>query len=109
MIYTADTVPQDTMVYGFAYKFYGHDTSKLFVAAPTQGIVKNNKFYSNKDNFDPDNIFDGKEQDCSPAYIFKYADSFQEAVSAYNDLVCDRMEWLGELLKESGNDLYLEF
>lgn len=80
MIYTIDTVPEDTTVYGFAYKFFNHD-----------------------------NQFDGSEPDSTPAYIFKYADTIQEATVAYNDLVCDRMEWLGDLLKKSSDDLYLEF
>lgn len=109
MIYTIDTVPEDTTVYGFAYKFFNHDTNRLFTAVPTKGIVKNHRFYSDKDGFDPDNQFDGSEPDSTPAYIFKYADTIQEATVAYNDLVCDRMKWLGDLLKKSSDDLYLEF
>lgn len=109
MIYSIDTVPENTTVYGFAYRFYNNDTNRLFTAVPTEGIVKNHKFYSKKDGFDPDNQFDGSEPDSTPAYIFKYADTIQEATIAYNDLVCDRIEWLGDLLKESGDDLYLEF
>lgn len=109
MIYNIDTVPEDTTVYGFAYKFFNHDTNRLFRAVPTKGVVKNHRFYSDKDGFDPDNQFDGSEPDSTPAYIFKYADTIQEATVAYNDLVCDRMEWLGDLLKKSSDDLYLEF
>lgn len=107
MIYTIDTVPEDKTVYGFAYRFYNHDTNRLFTATPTKGIVKNYKFYSDKDGFDPNNQFDGSEPDSTPAYIFKYADTIQEATVAYNDLVCDRIEWLGDLLKKSSDDLYL--
>lgn len=109
MIYTIDTVPEDTAVYGFAYKFYNHDTNRLFTATPTKGIVRNYRFYSKKDGFDPDNQFTDSEPDSAPAYIFKYADTIQEATIAYNDLVCDRIEWLGNMLKESGDDLFLEF
>ena len=102
MIYNFDTVPENITVYGFAYKFFNHDTNRLFTAVPTKGIVKNHRFYSDKDGFDPDNQFDGSEPDSTPAYIFKYADTIQEATVAYNDLVCD-------LLKKSSDDLYLEF
>ena len=109
MIYSIDTVPENTTVYGFAYRFYNHDTNRLFTATPTKGIVRNYRFYSKKDGFDPDNQFTDSEPDSAPAYIFKYADTIQEATIAYNDLVCDRIEWLGDLLKESGDDLYLEF
>lgn len=109
MIYTIDTVPEDTAVYGFAYRFYNHDTNRLFTATPTKGIVRNYRFYSKKDGFDPDNQFTDSEPDSAPAYIFKYADTIQEATIAYNDLVCDRIEWLGNMLKESGDDLFLEF
>lgn len=109
MIYNFDTVPENITVYGFAYKFFNHDTNRLFTAVPTKGIVKNHRFYSDKDGFDPDNQFDGSEPDSTPAYIFKYADTIQEATVVYNDLVCDRMEWLSDLLKKSSDDLYLEF
>ena len=108
MIYNIDTVPEDTTVYGFAYKFFNHDTNRLFTAVPTMGVVKNHSFFSDKDGFDPDNQFDGSETDSTPAYIFNYADTIQEATVAYNDLVCNRMEWLGDLLKKASDDLCLE-
>ena len=69
MIYHTATVIEDTTVYGFAYKFFNHDTNRLFTAVPTKGVVKNHRFYSDKDGFDPDNQFDGSEPD-STLHIF---------------------------------------
>lgn len=99
MIYDLETVPENKTVYAFAYRYY-NDTVRLLVMRPTEGIVKNRKFHPKDNNSNPDSI---------ASSLFSYADTFAEAVNAYNDSVSDRLDTICDMLKESSNDMYLDF
>lgn len=103
--YSYSDAPKDVQIWGFAYSKTDNKESSATKKKPALGIIVGDrmsvKFYELKK--------DGtRKQGCVNAYSRNYADTYEEAVEAYNREVKNVIDELEKLIEKNKKDYIIE-
>ena len=104
--YEANEVPVNVPLWGFAYTIKNDTMHREYYCKPVLGELRVHHIYPNCVTFYPykknGEICKSKGVNLNARY---YADTYEEAVEMYNELVNNRINRLYEVIKEAEKDL----
>ena len=105
--YQLKDLPVNTPIWGFAYSINDDTTCSRLKCLPVLGEIKPNERYENRSKFYPYKT-NTTELNTSKSVYFQnrmYADTYEEAVEMYNELVKKRINKLTSELENAKNDI----